>query len=242
MLAVALTLGWTIVSLGGWLALTAVFPDLDRTIAAIAVTALLAVGTMLAVAIPGWWNDVGLTGGWRNLHLLIVPALIVFAPLLAGTGPLEWNGFWLLVLGYALTGFAEETMFRGLHLRLLARYPVVSAALISSLLFGLVHLNNIVIRGNPAIIAAQAIGAFTFGIGYAALRMRINTIWPLIGLHMLHDLILHIGTLPLIPVDVAQDVVLVCYGAWLLWRMRGRSVAEVSAGTVSVPSPGVVGR
>lgn len=220
--AIALAMGWSVVSLSAWLGLRTALPAFDATQAAIVVTAVLAITAGLIATLPRLRGAVGLNtpSHWRALHLLILPTAIVFAPLVAGIKPIEPSTFWLLVLGYALTGFAEETMFRGIVLKLLDRHPAVTAVLVSSLLFGLVHLNNIVIRGEPAIIFAQAVGAFTFGIGYAALRLRLNTIWPLIVLHMLHDLVLHVGTLPLIPVDVAQDVVLVCYGAWLLWGMR----------------------
>ncbi len=38
-----------------------------------------------------------------------------------------------------------------------------------------------VLRGNPGLIALQALGAATGGVGMAALRLR--TIWPVIGLH-----------------------------------------------------------
>jgi len=66
------------------------------------------------------------------------------------------------------------------------------------------------------VIAAQAVGAACFGFGYAALRLRTKTIVPLIALHFLTDLFLQMGNLPLIPVAVAQDVVLLVFGVVVL--------------------------
>ena len=90
------------------------------------------------------------------------------------------------------------------------------AVLISSLLFGLGHLGNSVLRGISPIIAAQAFGAGVQGVGFAALRLRTNTIWPLIAIHALHDLFLQMGTLPIPLVEVPIDTILLVYGIFLL--------------------------
>jgi len=113
-------------------------------------------------------------------------------------------------------------MFRGVLVKLLARRSPMMIATITSVLFGLVHLSNILIRGNPAVIVAQAVGAAAFGFGYAAIRQRTNTVIPLIVTHMLTDLFLQMGNLPLIPVAVVQDVILLAAGRYLLRDMSGR--------------------
>jgi hypothetical protein len=93
-------------------------------------------------------------------------------------------------------------------------------------LFGRVRLSNILIRGDPAAIAAQAVGAACFGFGHAALRMRIGTVWPLVVLHMLTDLFLQIGRLPLIPMAVVQDLILLGLGVVLLRQATGANPAR----------------
>jgi Type II CAAX prenyl endopeptidase Rce1-like len=62
---------------------------------------------------------------------------------------------------------------------------VWQAVLISSVLFGLAHLGNSALRGFSVIVALQAFGAAVRGIGFAALRLRTNTISPPILIHML---------------------------------------------------------
>ena len=144
--------------------------------------------------------------------------MITLIPLVTGIKPLDASTYAILIAGYALTGFAEETMFRGVLVKLLAQRSPLAIAAITALLFGLVHLSNIVIRGEVAIILAQAVGAAAFGFGFAVLRLRTNTVVPLIVLHAAHDLFLQMGYLPLIPVAVAQDVLLFGLGWVLLTR------------------------
>ncbi|WP_373290532.1 CPBP family glutamic-type intramembrane protease [Deinococcus aerophilus] len=44
------------------------------------------------------------------------------------------------------------------------------AVVASAVLFGALHLGNLLYR-DPAIVAAQVVGAFCFGLAFAALRM-----------------------------------------------------------------------
>jgi membrane protease YdiL (CAAX protease family) len=98
------------------------------------------------------------------------------------------------------------------------------AAVISAVLFGLMHLVNLFIRSNPAIVLAQCVGAFVDGVGFAALRIRTKTIWPLVLLHMLHDLLLQYTRLPAIPLDVAQVTILMFYGFYLMRQPKKGSM------------------
>jgi membrane protease YdiL (CAAX protease family) len=165
----------------------------------------------------GWWRAVGFNrpAEWRERQWLILPLALTLLPLVAGIRAPEISA-WLLVAGYALTGFAEEGVFRGVILRLLNDRPRAQAAATAAILFGLAHIGNIFIRDNAAVVMAQAVGAACFGFGYAAVRFRTGTLVPLIVAHMLTDLFLQIGKLPLIPVAVVQDVILLAYGLWLL--------------------------
>lgn len=105
---------------------------------------------------------------------------------------------------------------------------MLNAVLVSSLLFGVMHLSNVMFRSSPALVVAQAIGAACFGVGFAALRLRTGTIWPLLVLHMLTDLLGQLARLPAIPFFVTQDIVLLCYGLYLVRGSRRHQVAEES--------------
>lgn len=137
-------------------------------------------------------------------------------PLVAGIKPLAQSAVLVLVIGYVATAVFEETLWRGLVLEILRPLGVWPAVLGSSLLFGLGHLSNAALRGFSVLILLQAFGAAVQGIGLAALRVRTNTIWPLIAVHALHDLSLQLGTLPIAAVEAPISTVLAVYGIYLL--------------------------
>jgi membrane protease YdiL (CAAX protease family) len=218
-LALALTALWAGLALASW----GVFGSLGwaPVPAAVAAIGILSVTLCLGLAVTGRWAWAGFTGParWRGTGWFLVPLVLTLLPLVRG---IAWpEALALSLLGWALTGFAEEGVFRGILPAVLSERGPIRAALIASLLFGAVHLVNIVIRGNPAVIVSQAVGAACFGFGFAALAWRTGTIWPLVPLHMLHDLFLHLGRLPLIPVAVVQDIILLGLGIVIFWRGGG---------------------
>ncbi len=236
--AIALALTWIVVSLAVFLLVGRVAPDTDSQAAALVALVIMTILVLGGIGWLGWWHEVGFTpiSEWRNLRLLVLPALIVVVPLLAGVDPIAASTLIFLIVGYALTGLTEEAFARGLLIRILEPSGVLRAVFISSLLFALLHLGNLVIRGgNPAISFAQAVGAFSFGVGFAALRIRTWTIWPLIALHMVGDLVLNTMSLPLIPVAVAQDVALLVIGLYLIREpLLHRGATDAVAGNPEI--------
>lgn len=214
---------WIALSVGIDLILTATVPGLGSRWASLWIVLILSVLVAAGVAGLRWWRDVGYTPvrEWRDTIWLLVPLLLTLIPLVTGIKPLDAETYAILIAGYALTGFAEETMFRGVLVKLLDQRSPMMIATITAILFGLVHLSNIVIRGEVVITLAQAVGAAAFGFGYAAIRLRTNTLVPLVVAHMLTDLFLQMGRLPLIPVAVVQDVILFGAGLILLWGWTG---------------------
>jgi len=240
---------WTAGLVGLWMAVTIIgavvlrvaAPGISRTSQSLIVLGLLAALVAMGLTALGWWRAVGFNAHaqWRDLRLLWLPAVLVVLPLVGGVRTVAPGAFAVFVIGYALTGFAEEAFARGILLRALQSRTVLSAVLVSSLLFGVMHLTNVMFRSSPALVVAQAIGAACFGVGYAALRLRTNTIWPLLVLHMLTDLFGQLARLPAIPFFVTQDIVLLCYGLYLVRGPRLHQVAEESetaGAAVSSPS------
>lgn len=209
---------WIVVTLGIYFILSAVVPGTPPMVASLWIIVVVSGLVAAGVSWARWWRAVGYTpvSAWRDTIWLAVPAVLTLLPLVGGIKPIDGGAYALLIAGYALTGFAEETMFRGVLVRLLEKRSMMMIAIITSILFGLVHLSNIFIRGNVAVIAAQAVGAAAFGFGYVAIRQRTNTLVPLLVTHMLTDLFLQMGNLPLIPVAVVQDLILFGAGLYLL--------------------------
>jgi uncharacterized protein len=190
--ALALT-GLTVaVTLAAALLLTWLAPEMDplqqRFIAVLALA-------LLACLIVWRMNKALLTSGRLRPLLLAAPLLVIAAPFAAGIKDVGAGTGWLLVLGYLATGVYEELWFRGLVLDSLTLWTPVRAALLSSALFGATHLTNIAFGANPAITAAQVVGATCFGVGMAGLRLRGVALWPLVILHALADIALAIGDL-----------------------------------------------
>lgn len=186
--------------------------------------ALIALSVVVAVALSllGWWKAAGfnIPAEWRDSRLMIVPFIIVLGlPFLMGVKTTDAGTFFYLAVAYALTGFMEEGLMRGIVLRMLKPTGTTRSVVISSLLFGLMHIGNLLYR-NPAIVFAQMIGAFVHGIGLSAIRLRTNTIWFPVILHGLHDLALKYTNFPAIPLDVVQVTLLMIYGIYILrgWK------------------------
>lgn len=216
--------------IAGALALTKVFPELPGYSVRGPSQSLILVFVMLAILLAviaafRWWSLAGFTPSsrWRELRLYWLPAVLLLVPFVGGIRMPPLSAIAILVVAYAATAVFEEGMWRGVVLGLLRPTGVWRAVLISSLLFGLGHLSNTALRGVSFLIALQAFGAAIQGIGLAALRLRTNTIWPLIAIHMLHDLSLQMSTLPIPLLEAFIETILCIYGIVLLRHFKGRT-------------------
>lgn len=141
----------------------------------------------------------GLTSSFRinNPHSLIFPSIVIGAALYSNidfylsTPAL----LFLIFLTYAfIVGFSEEIMFRGIFFPLLItansrKWQVYKAAIISSLLFGLVHYINLLKQpDNFRGVTSQVIFAFSLGVFLTGLLLRTNNIVPVALIHSLINL------------------------------------------------------
>lgn len=219
-LSLAAALAWAGLALAAGIAGPTLVPGVDPLALGLFVIAVVSVVSALALAVSGRSATMGVFARPRAWPLLLLPAALTLLPFLGGLALPAAGLLAVLVLGEALTGFAEELVFRGFLLDWLAPFGVQRAAVISAVLFGATHLPNILIRGQLGPILGQAVGAACFGFAYAALRHRTGALWPLMILHFATDLFLRLGGLPVIPVAVAQDVALLAYGLWLFRGTR----------------------
>lgn len=217
-LAAALTLLTAL--LIGWVA-----PDLESTQQRF--VAVLVMAAVAAITVAVTRRDL-LTSGRLHPVLLTIPLLVALAPLAPGLKDIGRETGSTLIIGYLATGIYEELWFRGLVLDTLASSSPTKAALLSSGLFGLIHLTNIAFGANPAITAAQVIGAACFGVGMAALRLRGVTLWPLIIIHAVTDIALQAGDITSTwrwILMISGDIILLTYGLRILkdndhlWQM-----------------------
>ena len=223
-------------------------PNLPSFVYGLLLYALFVVVGIVLLTAFGWWREAGFVAParWRHrglwlplaLWLLIeIGGLIALSPhvelgaLLTGNHLTSWGQFvffTLILLVYTLLiAFTEETFFRGLALCALERYGWMNAALISSVLFGLAHLSNALVPYTPAELALRAVQAALFGFFFAAVRLRMRTIWPTLIVHALFDttFTLVVGafqpdvySLPWSIVTQGVSLVFAAYGVYLIRR------------------------
>jgi membrane protease YdiL (CAAX protease family) len=151
----------------------------------------------------GWFNIAFAVGAF-SLTLFSLPENSLIMP----------NPFALIVTvlhPFLGTGIFEEVLVRGLILKILlltmghTKEGIIKACLISSAIFGGVHIGNIIVVGEFLPVIAQVIYATFIGVFYAALFLRTKTLWVPILLHGLTNVSNQIFNVILSP-DVLQDL------------------------------------
>lgn len=125
------------------------------------------------------WNPVLLLWG----VVLLLAVNIVISPLLELIR-FDWlplpdpgRGLWALLSAVVAAPVLEELLCRGIVLESLrARYGVVTAWLGSSLFFGLIHLQPVMV-----------VNAAVLGLIFAYLYIRTSSLWPCILLHAFNN-------------------------------------------------------
>jgi membrane protease YdiL (CAAX protease family) len=200
--------------------------------------ALAAIASILLTRM-GWWRAIGFRKPrrLRDLWLFLLIALPVLGNLSEGiksTAVPDIGMFFVIAL---LVGFVEEAFFRGLMLRPIVSQGVWRAAIVTSAVFGLLHIPVInVISGSDQLALLLQVGfPVALGFVYAALVLRTGMIWPLMLGHFLTDFFAFIGMnqlAPMSPIQIsAGDLIIggiyivafIGYGVWLLARPQYRT-------------------
>ena len=157
----------------------------------------------LLISWLGMKHEAGFTrpSEWRQLWLvwpLVAYSFVnIDERILDGSIAFNFSSPWLpvlFVLLYLSVGFIEEILFRGLILPLMLRRwgqtkrGIYQAVIVSSVIFGLLHLINLLMgRRTMLSTGAQIIYGLFFGIFFAACFLRNRSIWPVIFTHALFD-------------------------------------------------------
>lgn len=209
----------------------------------------LALSGLGAVWLFGWWRECRFTtplhsGGLKFLafpYLLAGLLLLLVALAVDSESGVELRDaapptlIASLIAVTLLIGLFEETLFRGVLFHgIEARRGLASALIGSSVGFGMMHYVNWV-GGQPFLITSgQVAHAVAAGFMYAALMLRIGSIWPVILFHGFWDAtVALIGTLGAQLPDAANasqaSAIFVvaglagfelAYGLFVLWSAR----------------------
>lgn len=146
---------------------------------------------VVATSILGWWKaslfEKQPAKRWPLVSALVVVvvAVLIFATKdVSEVEPMAW--VWL-VLGSLLVGFSEEMVTRGvLVVGLRGRYKEATVWLLSTLMFGLLHLPNAVFGAGGAAVFQVFTAAAAGTVFYIARRCSGTLLVP-IALHALWD-------------------------------------------------------
>lgn len=243
---VGLAVAVAAVFLVGFAVIRVVYPTADPAAADLINNAvcysLLAIATAMLLSHLGWWRPAGFRGPFRWADpllfwlpavplLLTLPAFVVGAAKVVVTNPWQIALFLYVSL---LVGFVEEGLFRGVMVRALYPRGIWMAALVSGVLFGLVHAVNIPLGYNAQATGLQIVYAATFyGFASAALVIYTGTIWPIVLIHGLTDFVAWLqsgatlATTGVTTADVVSTAVIsvlgIGYGVLLLVLSKRRS-------------------
>lgn len=129
--------------------------------------------------------------------------------------------FILAVIFFTLAvGFAEEIYFRGLIFKILEVKSIKKAILISSIIFAVTHLCNLIGGADIQYTVIQLIFAFVFGIVVAEVIYLTKSLIPVILWHFLHDCISCIQKVPHINKLGIQAIMLIIYAVYMWNRIK----------------------
>ena len=200
----------------------------------------------------GWLETSGLTrspSGWAWLVFLGLFVFKLFGELYAFTGDMSLilpaSPLTTATAVYPITtSLVEETMYRALVLiaMLLAwgntKTGIVKSVLLSSLLFGLLHMFNVLVRPF-GVVLFQAVVASLPGVFYAVIVLKGRSLWPPILFHWLTNAAVNVklagfeGFQETIGMWVTFALVMIplmAYSAYVLWKLPDAYEGAVDSG------------
>jgi len=125
---------------------------------------------------------------------------------------------YLLLTQLLLVGFVEETLFRGILMRVFAHKGVMYAIIISSVFFGITHALQALGGQSLEDTLLQIVYAFGIGFMLALLVAKHRAVLLTILFHGLHNFINMTGNEP--STHVYDYIVLAIIAAYCLWLLR----------------------
>jgi membrane protease YdiL (CAAX protease family) len=164
------------------------------------------------------WREIGLTrwASGKDALVLLFPVATVLFGFVPGFRAASVETVSIALASVALAGIGEEIAFRGILLRLLRVRGLWPAVIVSSALFGLLHVANLFVGSPWYTVLLQVTFSAMAGVGYAAMRLRTGSLLVPILLHAVYDLTFRLGNIE--PGSTFQYVVFMLHGVgWLAY-------------------------
>lgn len=217
-------------------------PSVDVMVIKVLIMAEMILSGAALLSVMGWWREAGFNSpkAWQSMRLhwigLLLPLTAILILGIHVTSPSKLAGLALTTL---VIGIQEEMIFRGLAMRALLPGGALRAVLITSVLFGVLHIGNLFGGADLTYTLVQVLASALGAFGLGAIRVRTNTVWGLVGLHMINDFVMFItrdeinvtqaqSTFYLVG-KVAYCLVMLGYGLYLLrreFRTRPAAIAQ----------------
>lgn len=147
--------------------------------------------------------------------LLLWPAILFFANNILKTtiypDQIVAETLLMVIVSNMITGFYEEIIVRGMLLGHMMKHwkndkkKILRSAVATSLLFGIVHLGNLV-YGNTAETIFQVFYATIIGLIFAASYLRTKNLWACILIHGLTDVTSALYRIHYLPGEEITDI------------------------------------
>ena len=184
---------WLVITLGGAKLLAPANQPLSELVTKTISWNLVAAAALLIAAIVFFnWRDLKFVRPqpWNILPIIWFPLiyLMLFAAIALLSGPMNTSILPFVAVNTAIVGFSEEAMFRGILFQAFRkRFKLWHAIVMTTLLFGSVHVLNVFTTGNLLEGAVQATAAAMSGLVFIAMLIRTGSIWVPIIYHALWD-------------------------------------------------------
>lgn len=187
--AIGIWVAYLVVWIGGLLILQPKGGDWDDSFSdaansryiALALIGGVAFGAIVTTAL-GWWRDVlrddRPVTGWLRWMPWIIFGLLVISTDYWAIADIEWDTLKWIIMASVLVGISEELTFRGLEIVNLrkAQLSEFQVWLISTVLFGLIHVPNALLGANLGLSIINAFIAALAGTSFYLLRRASGTI------------------------------------------------------------------
>lgn len=186
-------------------------------------------GAVLTAIICIWKSDYTFTEiGFKHIEKEAIPIILYFLPAVA----MEIIGFtvgfnfnikylFATIFCTVAVGFAEEIYFRGIIFKILETKGIKKAIIISSAIFGIMHIGNIVGGDDIFYTSLQIVFAFAFGIVFVEIFYFTKSLIPVIIWHFVHDCLTFVENTPATQTTIIlggiQTLILVIYAVYM-WR------------------------
>ena len=124
--------------------------------------------------------------GLKEGLLMLLPFLVIhYAGSIVSWITLGTGSIVIALIRGMAPGFGEEIVFRGLGVanymrKIKSKRQIKVIFWLSSIVFGLIHLGNILMGGDPVSVVIQAVYAIGVGMLFGAVYLRTGNLWPTI--------------------------------------------------------------